>query len=276
VPYTLSGQLEYIRQHWSELLGKYLYRLLSSLDFIKEEERLSFQGPGMISIPVYDQLRNLHGDAEPENFSPDREWMPRLVLIAKNIYVWLAQLSNKYKRQISRLDQIPDEELDLLASRGFSGLWLIGLWQRSKASSKIKQLCGNPEAIASAYSLYSYKISEDLGGEDAYQDLNHRATRRGIRLASDMVPNHMGIDSPWVIEHLTWFLQVDQLPYPSHTFNGPNLSGDGRVQINIEDHYYDHSDAAVEFKYVEKSNGQTRYIYHAMMVPACHGMIPPN
>jgi hypothetical protein len=28
-PHSLSGQLEYIRQRWGYLLGKYLYRLLS-------------------------------------------------------------------------------------------------------------------------------------------------------------------------------------------------------------------------------------------------------
>ncbi len=39
VPQSLSGQLEFIRQHWGKLLGKYLYRLLGSLDFLKEEQR---------------------------------------------------------------------------------------------------------------------------------------------------------------------------------------------------------------------------------------------
>jgi len=45
------------------------------------------------------------------------------------------QLSRKYQRWIKTLDQIPDEELDLLAARGFTGLWLIGLWERSRAKS---------------------------------------------------------------------------------------------------------------------------------------------
>ena len=94
----------------------------------------------------------------------------RLVLIAKNAYVWLDQLSKKHQRPIIHLDQIPDEELDKLARWGFSGLWLIGLWERSRASQKIKQLCGNPEAVASAYSLFDYQVAADLGGETAYQE----------------------------------------------------------------------------------------------------------
>jgi len=46
----------------------------------------------------------------------------------------------KYKREIKRLDQVPDEELDQLARWNFNSLWLIGIWERSPASQKIKHL----------------------------------------------------------------------------------------------------------------------------------------
>ena len=46
VPQSLSGQLEYIRTHWADLLGDYLLRLLISLDFLAEESRLPFDGFG--------------------------------------------------------------------------------------------------------------------------------------------------------------------------------------------------------------------------------------
>lgn len=71
---------------------------------------------------------------EYEAFSSDDAWMPTVVLMAKSTYVWLEQLSKKYGRHIYRLDQIPLEELQLLRDRGMTGLWLIGLWERSKAS----------------------------------------------------------------------------------------------------------------------------------------------
>ncbi len=259
VPYSITGQLEYIRTRWSELLGRFLYRLLSSMDLIKEEEKLPFHGPGPVPIPVYGWEA---GMLEAENFSQDREWMPQLVLIAKNAYVWLDQLSKKYALHLTRLDQIPDAELDSLSRWGFSGLWLIGLWERSKASARIKQLCGNQEAIASAYSLAGYQIAAELGGEEAFHNLRDRAWQRGIRLASDMVPNHMGIDSPWVIEHPDWFIALDDSPFPSYSFNGVDLSPDGRVTIQIEDHYFERTDAAVVFKRYDHSSNRTQYIYH--------------
>jgi hypothetical protein len=45
-PHSLTAQLEFIRQRWGVLLGKYLFRLLGSLDLIKEEEKAIFLGPG--------------------------------------------------------------------------------------------------------------------------------------------------------------------------------------------------------------------------------------
>ncbi len=199
---------------------------------------------------------------EYEAFSADQAWMPNVVMMAKSTYVWLEQLSRKYGRHIHKLDMIPDEELRLLADRGMTALWLIGLWERSVASERIKHLRGHSDAVASAYSLKEYNIAGDLGGNLAYADLRDRAGRYGIRLASDMVPNHMGIDSPWVIEHPEWFVFRWESPYPAYSFNGPDLSADSRVEIKIDDHYYDQTDAAVAFRVRDNRDGATRYIYH--------------
>ncbi len=258
-PNSLEGQLEYIRTHWASYLGKFLFRLLASLDFIAEEKKIVFVGGGAgpTMAPDFSGLV-----AEPERFSPDLDWMPNTVMLAKNTYVWLDQLSKQYKQDIRTLNQIPDEELDRLAQSGFTGLWLIGLWERSGASQRIKQMMGKQDAVASAYSLYDYQIAYDLGGYDAYRDLRDRAWQRGIRLASDMVPNHMGIDGKWVIEHPDWFVQLPYSPFPVYTFDGPNLSDTPGVGIYLEDHYYSKTDASVVFQRRNFDTGEVRYIYH--------------
>ncbi|NNF69185.1 MAG: hypothetical protein HKN01_05385, partial [Acidimicrobiia bacterium] len=171
-------------------------------------------------------------------------------------------LSRDYGRDIHRLDQVPDEELDRIAAAGFTGLWLIGLWERSTASRTIKHMRGDPDAVASAYALYDYVIAEDLGGEGAYENLRNRAWDRGVRLASDMVPNHVGIDGRWVIDHPHWFLSLDEPPYPGYSFTGVDLCPDDRVTVQIEDHYWDGTDAAVVFKRYDHQTGETKYIYH--------------
>lgn len=301
-PDSLTGQLEYIRTHWTAQLGERLKRTLLAMDTLKEEElaiwrlfnpagpdrhrhgafgtaKEGFIGDEYVGFGEYEDEEIVLPDGtrvrrrryaldyqaplnEYEAFSADQAWMPNVVLLAKSTYVWLEQLSQKYKRHIYRLDHVPEEELQLMARRGITGLWLIGLWERSIASKTIKHLRGAYDAVASAYSLKDYQISEDLGGNEAYTQLRDRAARYGLRLASDMVPNHMGIDSPWVVEHPDWFLYRWESPYPSYSFNGPDLSPDSRVEIKLEDHYYDQSDAAVVFRLHHRDNGATRYMYH--------------
>jgi hypothetical protein len=290
-PDSLTGQLDFIRERWAPYLGDDVRRILLAIDTLREEDlaiwmRFNPPGPDQYrhGAPTWgsmgfegDEFVGFDGDFrrkkryeagyqapldEYERFSADQAWMPNVVLMAKSTYVWLEQLSKKYLRHIHRLDQIPDEELELLATRGITGLWLIGLWERSVASRTIKRLRGHHDAVASAYSLKSYDIAEDLGGWAAYDTLKHRAAAAGLRLASDMVPNHMGIDSPWVIEHPDWFIHRWESPFPAYSFNGPDLSSDPRVEIKIDDHYYDQSDAAVAFRLRTYASGETRYVYH--------------
>ncbi len=257
-PNSLRAQLEWILRNWKSLLGDFSLTLIAGLDMITEETAARFP-PGPGPAVAYNYRSSRH---EYEKFSPDRSWMPSLVLIAKNALVWLHQLSSTYAREIARLDQIPEEELITMAERGINGLWLIGIWQRSPASEKIKKLCGNPEAAASAYSLFDYEISPELGGWESLDALRERCGQYGIRLAADMVPNHTGIDSQWVRSRPDLFMSLPYCPYPGYTFNGPDLSSDPSVGIWLEDHYYSRSDAAVVFKRLDRHTGEIRYIYH--------------
>lgn len=272
-PNSLLEQLRYIKMHWGEFLdGTPLLDMLdNSITLIQDEDAwLFFEKTGQENhanhggffekqahAPSFTDLED-----EPENYSVDSSWMPEVVMLAKSTFVWLDQLSNTYRRPIHRLQDIPDKELDSLAERGFTALWLIGLWERSPASQKIKQLHGNPEAKSSAYALESYTIADELGGYEGYLNLRHRTLQRGIRLASDMVPNHTGLDSSLVKDKPEWFINAIDPPYPSYSYNGPNLSTDSRFGIFIEDGYWDRSDAAVTFKRVDYQNGETRYVYH--------------
>ncbi len=268
-PDSLPGQLDYIRKHWALLLPPELLEALAlARDIVREEEKLRLAGAGPVRAPGWTgEVGGAPGaDGEGrelyDRFSPDLDWMPRVVLMVKNASVWLDQLSRRYGRPISRLDAIPDGELDTLAAWGFTSLWLIGIWERSPASKKIKRLCGNPEADASAYSLRDYAVAGEFGGWPALNDLKRRAWKRGIRVACDMVPNHMGIESRWVIEHPDWFIHSDRPPFPNYRFTGPDLSSDPRVALRLEDGYWKRSDAAVVFQRIDRVSGEVRYIYH--------------
>ncbi len=289
-PDSLWEQLRFLQTEWRPILGDLVIRkILRSQDLMKEDVILNtgFEGGGAPGAPptIIPQYRpesieeeyekftlgksgykfaiDIFAEyEEPEKFTPDVNWMPNVVMIAKNTYVWLDQLSKKYGREIKKLDQIPDEELEQLRKWNINGLWLIGIWERSPASKKIKHLMGNTDAVASAYSLYDYIIAEDLGGENAFQNLNERAKAKGIRLASDMVPNHTGIYSKWIVDHPEYFIQTDEPPFPNYKFTKDDLSDDPRIQIRIEDKYYERTDAAVVFQRIDNTTGEVRFIYH--------------
>lgn len=286
-PYNIEEQLEFIRTNWKNFIDENtLSKILLGKDLIHEDYKLFVQHgggeKGTPPVPTYEfdyqyfeSLKTKlaagkklspeeyeYYQLEVKRFTDDLDWMPRVVMIAKNAYVWLFQLSQKYKREIKTLDQIPDEELDRLARWNFTALWLIGIWERSSASRKIKQMMGNPEAASSAYSLYDYVIANELGGELAFENLKARAWQRGIRLSSDMVPNHTGIYSKWVVEKPDYFIQAKFPPFPNYKFTGPNLSDDERVEVRIEDQYYSKTDAAVCFERLDKFTGDRTYIYH--------------
>lgn len=259
-PHNLAEQVAYIVQHWTPWLPESIVTDMQLAGAISaEENRPHLAGPGPSPIPLFG--KDDSSDA-PAAFTTDIDWMANTVLLAKSIYVWLDQLSSRYQRAITTLSDIPDKELACLADWGFNALWLIGIWERSEASKRIKQLCGNPEAEASAYALHAHRVAAELGGESALQDFKLRCHNHGIRLACDVVPNHTGIDSEWVKQHPDWFLQTDQPPYPAYRFSGPDLCDAAGISIRIEDGYWDHSDAAVVCEYHDHRTGRRRYIYH--------------
>jgi len=286
-PYNIEEQLDFIRAYWIDFIDEtILTKILTGKDLIQEDYKLFVQHgggeKGTPPVPSYEfdqqyfaalKAKMAEGkklspeeyeyyQLEVKRFTDDLDWMPRVVMIAKNAFVWMFQLSQKYGREIKTLDQIPDEELDNLAKWNFTALWLIGIWERSSASRKIKQMMGNPEAASSAYSLFDYVIANELGGESAFENLKARSWQRGIRLSSDMVPNHTGIYSKWVTEKPEYFIQSKNPPYPNYKYTGPNLSDDDRVEVRIEDQYYQKTDAAVVFERLDKFTGERSYIYH--------------
>ncbi len=286
-PYNIEEQLDFIRSNWSAFIDEtILNKILSGKDLIHEDYKLFVQHgggeKGTPPVPSYEfdqqyfaslKAKMAEGkklspeeyeyyQLEVNRFTVDIDWMPRVVMIAKNAFVWMHQLTKKYGCEIKRLDEIPDLELDTLARWNFTALWLIGIWERSSASRKIKQMMGNPEAASSAYSLYDYVIANELGGESAFENLKARAWQRGIRLSSDMVPNHTGIYSKWVTEKPEYFIQNKVPPYPNYKFTGINLSDDDRVEVRVEDQYYSRTDAAVVFERLDKYTGDRTYIYH--------------
>lgn len=136
-----------------------------------------------------------------------------------NTRVWLTELSRKLGRAAT-LDDIPEAELDQLAARGFDWVWFLSVWQTGLAGQRISR--SNPEwrrefhetlpdlreedIPGSGFAIAGYTVHQNLGGDAALARLRERLRQRGLRLMLDFVPNHMGLDHPWVEDHPEYFI----------------------------------------------------------------------
>lgn len=149
-------------------------------------------------------------------------WPQQPVIYEINAWAWLTQLERKYKTRLN-LGSIPSSEWDELKNLGSDGVWLMGVWARSPAGTKISR--ENPElsqeyrailpdfseadVSGSPYCIYSYVVEPRLGGREGLAAARKELGSRGLSLLLDFVPNHVAPDHPWVTEHPEFFVQGD-------------------------------------------------------------------
>jgi len=136
-----------------------------------------------------------------------------------NTRVWLTKLSRALGRTAT-LDDIPDAELDRFSKMGFDWIWFLSVWRTGKASQKVSRanqewrhefqqtlpdLC-EEDIAGSGFAITGYVVHPDMGGDAALARLRERMQQRGLKLMLDFVPNHMGLDHPWVEDHPEYFV----------------------------------------------------------------------
>jgi hypothetical protein len=141
-----------------------------------------------------------------------------------NTRAWLTELSRPLGRPAT-LDDIPDAELDRLAQLGFDWIWFLSIWQTGLAAQQVSR--NNPEwrkefqetlpdlreedICGSGFAITGYTVHVNLGGDAALARLRERLKKRGLQMMLDFVPNHMGLDHPWVEDHPDFFIKGSEL-----------------------------------------------------------------
>jgi hypothetical protein len=137
-------------------------------------------------------------------------WPAKPFLYEINTHVWLNTLSQRYNQPIT-LRNVPDEALDEIAGYGLDAVWLMGVWERSPRGLKqARQYIHEYRAalpditeadiVGSAYAIHDYRVDKRIGGKSGLAGLRQRLADHGLRLILDYVPNHMGLDHPWVCD----------------------------------------------------------------------------
>jgi hypothetical protein len=128
-----------------------------------------------------------------------------------NTRCWLQELSAQHERPIT-LGGIPDGEFARWQELGVTHLWLMGLWPTGNRSRAVAlqdpglpataaALLQNPtdaDIAGSPFAVADYRVPRALGGKAGLRHFRRKLRAHGLQLLLDFVPNHLGLDHPWV------------------------------------------------------------------------------
>ncbi|HET9167713.1 MAG TPA: alpha-amylase family glycosyl hydrolase [Candidatus Angelobacter sp.] len=149
-----------------------------------------------------------------------KKWPKYPVIYEINTWVWLGELSRKYRRPVT-MASVPMEEWEQIASSGLDAVWFMGVWERSPAgiaiSMRNKGLLEDfkralpdfsaEDNVGSPYCVRRYVVDKHLGGPQGLATARKTLSERGLRLILDFVPNHVAPDHAWAKTHPEYFIQ---------------------------------------------------------------------
>ena len=154
-----------------------------------------------------------------------------------NTRCWIRGLSAQFGRPVT-LGSVPEAEFERWQKLGFTHIWLMGVWPtgpRSRAAAlpnpafrhaldnslpdwQEEDFNGSPFAVADC------TVARELGGEHELKRFRRKLHAYGLRLLLDFVPNHLGLDYPWIAERPELFVQVPG-PAPEAFFTATKSDG---------------------------------------------------
>jgi hypothetical protein len=152
---------------------------------------------------------------------------------------WLYSLSLKHGRNISRLVDIPTEELSALKQKGVEMVWLMGVWRlgayglnfdRTDAGLLAAYRSVLPDftqadIIGSPYAITEYTVNPELGSVADLAALRARLNSMGLKLMLDFVPNHSAVDASQVSSNPDFYVRIPRGTQPPYDPNAYLPSG---------------------------------------------------
>ncbi len=136
-----------------------------------------------------------------------------------NVRCWLHDLSEAAGKPV-RLGDVPPAILAHWQHLGFTHIWAMGVWevgplsrqaaladpQAAPGYSKALPDFSAKDVLGSPFAVADYRVAKSLGGESGLQRFRALLADHGLRLILDFVPNHTGLDHPWVRAHPDWYV----------------------------------------------------------------------
>ena len=170
------------------------------------------------------------------------------ILYEINTRCWLRELSEKAAQPVT-LANIPETEFANWQRLGFTHIWLMGAWTsgplaRAEALKQPGLLTlysqtlpdwTEADVAGSPYAIAGYRVPPALGGEQGLREFRRKLHQHGLRLMLDFVPNHVGMDHPWVSGQTDLFVQTPfDLP---ETFEQATKAGRRRLAHGKDPHF---------------------------------------
>ena len=120
-----------------------------------------------------------------------------------SIRPWLYELTIKYGRSITKLEDIPTEEFDFLQDSGIDVLYVMGIWKigeygvnydKARDYSYVLKDWQEEDIIGSPFAITNYVCNPELGTNEDIMILKNKLNTRNIKLFLDFIPNHSALD----------------------------------------------------------------------------------
>jgi hypothetical protein len=174
--------------------------------------------------------------------------MAHPLLLQVNARCWLRACSDKLGQPVT-LASVPPDAFRFWQERHFSHLWLMGVWASGPKARDLARSQPNLRALSqeafgarsddeltgSPFAVADYAVAPDLGGAAALRQFRARLHQHGLALVLDFVPNHLGLDHPWLAQKPDLF--VSSLQQRPETF-AVTAGGQTRWVANAKDPYF--------------------------------------
>ena len=136
-----------------------------------------------------------------------------------NTRPWLYELSQKYERSITKLSEIPLEELDELQKIGVDIIWMMGVWKLGDYGLEFDKKLNysqylpdwtTEDVIGSPYAVTEYTCNPELGTDEDLFNLRAEINMRHMKLMLDFVPNHSAVDAPQATSDMDMYIRAPE------------------------------------------------------------------
>ena len=154
------------------------------------------------------------------NHNPEDNRAVHPILYEINTRCLLNELSRQASRPVT-LAEIPEALPADWRRLGFNHIWLMGVWTTGpraraealkapdlrRAYAEVLPGWNEHDVAGSPYSIAAYEVPAELGGDAGLEKFREQLRTHGLKLVLDFVPNHLGLDHPWLRERPELFVQ---------------------------------------------------------------------